>query len=73
MRLIETVQKYVVDSEDAARGLIEEFREGAEKKGYRIKKAGYEYKTKKSKGEIISEAWIVSITQIFGDIWEDLV
>lgn len=73
MRLIETVQKCVVDSEDAARGLIEEFREDAEKKGYRIKKASYEYKTKKAKGEIISEAWIVSITQIFGDIWEDLV
>ena len=35
--------------------------------------AGYEYKTKKAKGEIIAEAWIVSITQIFGDIWEDLV
>ena len=32
-----------------------------------------EYKTKKAKGQIIAEAWIVSITQIFGDIWEDLV
>ena len=72
MRLIETVQKYVVDSEDAARGLIEEFREDATKKGYRIKKAGYEYKTKKSKGEILAEAWIVKVEQVHGDICEEL-
>jgi len=72
MRLIETIQKYVVDSEDAARSLIEEFREDARKKGYRIKKASYEYKTKKSKGEIIAEAWVVSVNQIHGSLWEEL-
>ena len=52
--------------------MIEEFREKAGEKGYVIKKAGYEYKTKKAKGEIIAEAWVVSVTFVFGSLWEDL-
>lgn len=71
--LLETVSKYRADSENQAKEMIEKFREEASAKGYIVKKAGFEYKTKKSKGEIIAEAWIVSITQVFGDIWEDLV
>lgn len=71
--LLETVSKYRADSENQAKEMIEKFREEASAKGYIVKKAGFEYKTKKSKGEIIAEAWVVSITQVFGDIWEDLV
>lgn len=71
--LIETTSKYRTDSEVTAKDLIETFRAQAEQEGYRVKKAGYEYKSKKSKGEIVAEAWVVSITQVFGDLWEDLV
>lgn len=74
--LLETTSKYRTDSEVSAKDLIETFRAQAEQKGYRVKKAGYEYKSKKSKkskGEIVAEAWVVSITQVFGDLWEDLV
>ena len=71
--LLETVSKYRADSEDQAKEMIEKFRAEAATKGYVVKKAGFEYKTKKAKGEIIAEAWVVSITQVFGDIWEDLV
>lgn len=71
--LLETVSKYRADSENQAKEMIEKFREEAAIKGYIVKKAGFEYKTKKAKGEVISEAWVVSITQVFGDIWEDLV
>jgi hypothetical protein len=53
--------------------MIEEFRKEAATKGYVVKKAGFEYKTKKAKGEVIAEAWVVSVTQVFGDLWEDLV
>lgn len=70
--LIETTSKYRTDSEIAAKDMIEAFRAQAREKGYIVKKAGYEYKTKKSKGEIIAECWIVSVTQIFGSIWEDI-
>lgn len=71
--LLETTQKYRVDSEEQAKDLIEQFRAQAREKGYVVKKAGYEYKTKKAKGEIIAEAWVVSVTQVFGELWEDLV
>lgn len=71
--LLETTQKYRVDSEEQAKDLIEQFRNQAKEKGYVVKKAGYEYKTKKAKGEIIAEAWVVSVTQVFGELWEDLI
>jgi len=71
--LLETTSKYRADSESQAENMITKFREEAAEKGYIVKKAGFEHKTKKSKGEIIAEVWVVTITQIFGDIWEDLV
>jgi hypothetical protein len=71
--ILETTTKYRADTEISAKDMIEAFRKEAQEKGYTIKKAGYEYKTKKAKGEIIAEAWVVTITQVFGDLWEDLV
>lgn len=72
MRLLETTQKYAADSEIEAKEAIEEFRKEAAQKGYIVKKAGYEYKTKKSKGEVIGEVWVVSVTQVFSGLWEEL-
>lgn len=69
--LLETTQKFAVDSENKAKDVIEAFRAEAEEKGYTVKKAGYEYKVKKAKGEIIGERWVVSVTQVFGTLWED--
>lgn len=69
--LLETTSKYKADSEIEAKNMIETFRAQANEKGYVLKKAGYEYKTKKAKGEIIGECWVVSITQVFGGLWED--
>lgn len=71
MRLIEQTDKYVVDSEEAAIKLIQKFREDAEENGYVLGANGYTYKTKKSKGEIIDEAWIVSIKKVIGGVWDD--
>lgn len=71
--LLETTSKFRASSENEAKEMIEEFRKEAATKGYVVKKAGFEYKTKKAKGEIIAEAWVVSVTQVFGDLWEDLV
>lgn len=67
--LLETTTKLKVNSEDLAKSTIEAYRQDAVEKGYTIKKAGYEYKTKKAKGEIIDEKWVVSITQVFGELW----
>lgn len=71
--ILETTTKYRADTEVGAKDMIESFRKDAAEKGYIVKKAGYEYKTKKSKGEIIAETWVVTITQVFSDLWEDLV
>lgn len=70
--ILETTLKFRADSEISAKEVIEGYRKDAAEKGYVIKKAGYEYKTKKAKGEIIAEAWVVSITQVFGGLWEDV-
>lgn len=71
MRLIEKTHKYIANSENEAKDAIEQFRAQAAEKGYTIKKASFEYKTKKSKGEIIAEAWPVSIVMTFGELWEE--
>lgn len=70
--LLEHTVKYAVDSEAKAKELIESFRMNAAKEGFTIKKAGYEYKTKKSKGEIIGEKWVVTVTETFGDLWGEI-
>lgn len=70
--LLEVTTKLRVDSEEKAKETIESYREEAVKKGYVIKKAGYERKEKKTKGIVVAERWVVSITQIFGTLWEDL-
>ena len=71
--LLETTSKYRASSENEAKEMIEKFRAEARDKGYTVKKAGFEYKTKKAKGEVVAEAWVVSVTQVFGDLWEDLI
>lgn len=71
MRLIEQTDKYVVDSEQAAVGLIQAFRDKAEEDGYILGASGYTYKTKKAKGEIIDEAWVVSVKKILGGVWDE--
>lgn len=71
MQLVETTQKFVVNTEIEARDAIEGFRAEAKQKGYSVKKASYEHKTKKSKGAIIDECWVVTVIEIFGGLWED--
>lgn len=67
--LLETTVKLKVDTEIEAKNAIEEYRSDAEQKGYTIKKAAYERKDKKAKGEIIATVFVVTITQIFGTLW----
>lgn len=70
MRLLKETIELRANSEAEAKQIIEEYREQANEKGYVIGAAGYTYKTKKSKGEIIGEAWICKIVMQFGEIWE---
>lgn len=70
--LLETTLKYRVDTEVQAKNLIDTYREQSQDKGYVIKKASYERKDKKAKGEIIATVYVVTIVQVFATVWEDI-
>ena len=71
MRLIKRTEEYVVDTEEQAIKAIQNFREDAAEHGHTVGASGYTYKTKKSKGEIIGEVYVVKVTRILGGIWDD--
>ena len=71
MRLIEQTDKIVVDTEEAAISLVQKAKEEAAEKGYILGASGYTYKTKKAKGEIIGELWVVTIKKVLGEVWDD--
>ena len=70
MRLLKETLELRADSEESAKECIEQYREEAKEKGYTITAAGYTYKSKKAKGEIIDEAWICKIVMQFSEVWE---
>lgn len=72
MRKLKITEEFKANSEEEAVKTIEEMRANQAKENYVLGASGYKYKTKKAKGEIIGEAWIVTVTKIYGDIWEDL-
>lgn len=57
-------------SENEAKEYIEEFRKKTVAAGQTVGAAGYTYKTKKSKGVIIDEAWICKCIAIVDEIWD---
>lgn len=58
-------------TEDEAKEAIDNFRNEAREKHYTVKAAGYTYKSKKKKGEIVGEAWIVKCVATYNEIWEE--
>ena len=70
MRNLEHSVKIRTESENEAKTTIESLKEEAQSKGFYVKKAGYEYKNKKSKGEIMDEAWVVTATIVHGTLWD---
>lgn len=70
---LETTIKIKAYSEDEAKNIIESYKAESNTHGYIIKKAGYARKDKKSKGEIIATAFEVTIVQVFGGFWDDLI
>lgn len=68
MKTIKTTEETRAYSEEEAQDYINKVK--AEAKTYQIGAAGYTYKAKKSKGEVIDEAWIVKITKIYNEVWD---
>lgn len=68
--LLSTTEKYRVDTEDEAENLIKDIKTQASEEGYIVKNCSYALKEKKSKGEVIAAAYLVTITKEFGTFWE---
>lgn len=68
--LLKQTEEFRANSEEEAKTLMEKYREEAAEKGYTIGASGYTYKTKKAKGEIIDEAWVVKIVKQVAGVWE---
>lgn len=72
MRRLKVTEEFKAYSEEEAIQAIEEMRANQSKDGYTLGANGYKYKTKKLKGEIAGEAWIVTATKIYGEVWDDV-
>lgn len=70
MKRLKVTEEYRAYSEQEAIDALNAARALQEEGSYTLGANGYKYKTKKAKGVIIAEAWIVSITKIFNDVWE---
>lgn len=58
-------------SEEEAKEYIEAFRVNAARDCYIVAAAGYTYKTKTKKGEVVAEAWICKCVAEYNKVWED--
>jgi len=71
MKRLKVTEEFRAYSEEEAIQAIEAARAHQSEGKYTLGANGYKYKTKKSKGEIIAEAWIVSMTKIFDEVWDE--
>ena len=60
-------------TEEEAKLILDKFRKDAEEQGYTVGANGYTYKAKKSKGQIVDEAWICKCTAIYNEVWDEEV
>lgn len=71
MRKLKITEEFKAYTEEEAIQALNDLRANQNKEGYTLGANGYKYKTKKAKGEIVAEAWIVTATKIYGEVWED--
>jgi len=71
MRILKQTEEYRANTEEEAKEIMETFRADAKEKGYTLGASGYTYKTKKAKGEIIDEAWVVKVVKVIGGVWDE--
>lgn len=70
MKKLKITEEYCAYTEEEAIENINKARENQNIEGYQLGANGYKYKAKKSKGEIVQEAWIVTIQKIYNEVWE---
>ena len=70
MKKLKVTEEFRAYSEEEAIAALETARAKQNEGGYQLGANGYKYKSKKSKGEIVDEAWIVTITKIYNEVWD---
>ena len=71
MKVLKITTEARAYTEEEAKEYIEAFRTAAAEKHYIVAAAGYTYKTKKKKGEVVAEAWICKCVAEYNPIWEE--
>ena len=71
MKLLKVTYEHRAYTEDEAKDAILKFRAHAAEDGYRVSAAGYTYKAKKKKGEVVAEAWVVKCVAVYDEIWDE--
>lgn len=71
MKKLKVTEEFRAYTEEEAIQALNDLRANQEKEHYTLGVNGYKYKTKKSKGEIIDEAWIVTATKIYAEVWDE--
>ena len=71
MKLLKVTYEQRTYTEDEAKDAILKFRAKAAEDGYTVGAAGYTYKAKKKRGEVVAEAWLVKCVAIYDEIWDE--
>lgn len=69
--LLNTVETFRVDTEEEAKELIEEVKDGAADGGYIVTNYNTTYKEKKAKGELVADGYAVRVTKQYHTFWFD--
>lgn len=70
MKKLKVTEEFRAYTEQEAIEAIQSARDGQNSGNYQLGANGYKYKSKKSKGEIVDEAWIVTISKIYNEVWD---
>ena len=71
MKLLKVTYEHRAYTEDEAKDAILKFRNEAKDNGYLVGAAGYTYKYKKKKGEVVAEAWVVKCVAVYDEVWDE--
>lgn len=70
MKKLKVTEEFRAYTEEEAIKALEEARGAQMKEGYILGANGYKYKNKKAKGEIVDEAWVITLTKIYNEVWD---
>ena len=71
MKTLKVTYEQRTYTEEEAKDAIVAFRTRAREDGYTVGAAGYTYKAKKKKGEVVAEAWVVKCVAIYDEVWDE--